>query len=52
MQPTFEVQFAPAKIIFGDGTIDRTGEMIEALGCARALILSTPQQSDQAVTLG
>ena len=38
----------PSRILFGDGFISRTAEMVRDLGCSRALILSTPQQKQQA----
>ena len=38
----------PAKVIFGSNLLDRVAEEIAALGCSRALVLSTPQQEDAA----
>jgi maleylacetate reductase len=48
MQEQFEVTFRPAHIIFGDGSIDKTGELVRTLGCSKALIISTPFQRQQA----
>jgi len=48
MQDQFDLQVSPARIVFGDGSISRTAEMVRDLGCARAFVLSTPQQKDQA----
>ncbi|MFE7170312.1 maleylacetate reductase [Streptomyces sp. NPDC057616] len=36
------------KVVFGSGTRDRIPEEAEALGCRRVLVLSTPDQTDQA----
>jgi len=47
----FELRVNPARIVFGAGTIGRTGEMIRQLGCSRALILSTPHQKAEAERL-
>ncbi|MGR3344294.1 MAG: maleylacetate reductase [Paracoccaceae bacterium] len=51
VQAQFEVTFRPAQIVFGDGTISRTAELVRALGCANALVLSTPYQQPQAEDL-
>ena len=51
MQHAFEVQLNPSKVVFGDGAVARTAEMVEALGCTRALVLSTPNHADQAEAL-
>src|SRR4051812_14834580 len=50
MEP-FELRVNPARIAFGAGAIDRTGEMIRQLGCSRALVLSTPHQKAEAEKL-
>lgn len=50
MQP-FTYEALPARVIFGAGTLARTGEEIAALGCGRALVLSTPEQRDMAEAL-
>ena len=47
MQP-FTYVGAPSRVLFGSGTLDRVGEEVRALGCGRALVLSTPQQADAA----
>ena len=47
----FELKVNPARIVFGAGTIGRTGEMIRQLGCSRALVLSTPHQKIEAEKL-
>jgi alcohol dehydrogenase class IV len=46
MQP-FSYTALPGKVIFGFGTLAQTADEIRALGCSRALLLSTPQQVDQ-----
>jgi maleylacetate reductase len=47
----FEYSGNPARIIFGEGALARAGEAVESLGCRRALVLSTPAQSDDAEAL-
>ncbi|CAI8904994.1 maleylacetate reductase [Pseudomonas sp. IT-P218] len=47
MQP-FIFNVLPGRVIFGSGTLSQVGDEIRGLGCARALVLSTPQQKDQA----
>ena len=42
----------PGKVVFGFGTINQVGPEIESLGCHRAIVLTTPPQSQTAVTLG
>lgn len=39
------------RVIFGSGTQERAGEEVERLGHARALVLSTPNQRDDAEAL-
>lgn len=51
LQSEFELTLNPARIVFAEGAITRTQEMVEALGCKRALVLSTPGQIDQAQAL-
>ena len=51
MSLEFEYSANPAKIIFGQGVLSRTGEMIEALGCRRALVLATNFQKPDAEAL-
>jgi alcohol dehydrogenase class IV len=41
----------PARVIFGAGSLEHLGREIELLGATRALVLSTPQQRDQAEAL-
>lgn len=41
----------PTRVVFGAGSLARTGEEIERLGCKCALVLSTPQQEEQARNL-
>ena len=50
MQP-FTYTALPAKVTFGFGTLAVIGDEIRALGCSRALVLSTPQQVDAARAL-
>jgi alcohol dehydrogenase class IV len=47
MQP-FTYVGAPSRVVFGFGTLDRIPEEVKALGCSRALVLSTPQQAADA----
>jgi maleylacetate reductase len=51
MQDQFELKISPAQIIFGDGALTRTAELVRALGCRKALILATPFQQQQAEEL-
>ncbi|WP_371866550.1 maleylacetate reductase [Pseudoduganella dura] len=39
------------RVIFGAGTLTRTGEELATLGCGRALVLSTPEQEEAAHAL-
>lgn len=50
MQPFIHIG-SPARIVFGRGSIARTAEEVRTLGATRALILSTPQQRQQAEAL-
>lgn len=43
MQP-FSFTSDPVRVIFGRGTSAKVGDEIKRLGCARALVLTTPQQ--------
>ncbi|WP_053160810.1 maleylacetate reductase [Pseudomonas sp. P1.8] len=45
MQP-FIYNALPSRVIFGFGTLAQTADEIRALGCSRALVLTTPQQRD------
>ena len=47
----FTYEALPARVIFGAGSLDRLPEEIQRLGASRALILSTPEQRDQAQTV-
>jgi len=38
----------PAQVIFGSGTLGQVADAVTSLGRSRALVLSTPQQIDQA----
>jgi alcohol dehydrogenase class IV len=44
----FIYESLPMRVRFGSGTIGLLGEEVARLGCRRALVLSTPQQADQA----
>jgi len=39
---------APSRVVFGSGVLARVPAEVEALGCRRTLVLSTPQQADDA----
>src|SRR3954463_2609677 len=41
----------PVRVIFGRGTLDKVADEVRRLGCSRALVLSTPQQTEQAADL-
>ena len=47
----YHLEETGVRVRFGVGVLDETGHEIERLGCKRALILSTPQQSDTALSL-
>ncbi len=51
MQAEFEYAGSPARIIFGEGSLARTGEALHDLDCRRALVLSTPFQRADAELL-
>jgi maleylacetate reductase len=42
---------APSRVVFGFGTLERVPDEVKALGCSRALVLSTPQQAGDARAL-
>lgn len=44
----FVYQGAPARVVFGTGTIAKVGEEADKLGIKRALVLSTPEQKGEA----
>lgn len=48
MTLSFTYQASPARIVFGKGTSANVGTWVEALGCRRALVLSTPHQAADA----
>jgi len=50
MRP-FVYNALPARVVFGVGTIGQVADEVRGLGCSRALILSTPQQHDDAERL-
>jgi alcohol dehydrogenase class IV len=47
----FTYNALPARVIFGEGTLTQLPAELERLGVARALVLATPQQQDQAKAL-
>ncbi|MCW5719800.1 MAG: maleylacetate reductase [Devosia sp.] len=47
----FSYQGSSAQIVFGRGALSRAAEVIAALGCQRVLVLSTPQQAEDAERL-
>ena len=47
MQP-FTYVGAPSRVVFGFGVLDCVPDEVKALGCGRALVLSTPQQAGDA----
>lgn len=50
-QPSFEAKMASVKVLFGPGSRHDVGEEVDALGCSRAMVLSTPAQSDAALAI-
>ena len=50
MQP-FTYVGAPSRVVFGFGVLERIPDEVKALGCGRALVLSTPQQADAGLDL-
>ena len=44
----FAYEALPGRVVFGVGSLDRLAEEVERLGVAKALVLSTPQQREQA----
>ncbi len=50
MRP-FVYNALPARVVFGVGTIGQVADEVRRLDCRRALILSTPQQQDDAERL-
>ncbi|MBB4508681.1 maleylacetate reductase [Rhizobium leguminosarum] len=51
MSRDFIYNGSPAHIVFGEGKSAAAGEWVEKLGCANALVLSTPQQKADAEAL-
>jgi maleylacetate reductase len=47
----FVYQSQPQRIVFGSGTLAAAGEELARLGCGRAFVLTTPQQSESARVL-
>jgi maleylacetate reductase len=47
----FVYQGSPQRIVFGAGTRSKIGEEAARLGMKRALVISTPEQKDQAETI-
>ena len=50
-RPTFTFPGIATRVIFGSGTLAQTGDEIARLGHARALVLSTPGQAEDARAL-
>ena len=48
---SFIYEASPGRVVFGAGALDHLPREIEQLGARRALVLSTPQQSDLASAL-
>ncbi|WP_018701087.1 maleylacetate reductase [Amorphus coralli] len=46
MTRSFTYRGMPHEVVFGDGASAGIGERIDALGCSRALVLTTPHQAD------
>jgi len=44
----FAYEALPGRVVFGVGSLDRLADEVERLGVAKALVLSTPQQRQQA----
>ena len=44
----FVYEALPGRVVFGLGSLDRLAEEVERLGVAKVLVLSTPQQREQA----
>jgi alcohol dehydrogenase class IV len=48
MVPKFLYEALPCRVIFGVGSLERLSEEVEQLGAHHALVLSTPEQADEA----
>ena len=44
----FVYQGSPQRVVFGSGTLRQVGDEVALLGIKQALVLSTPEQKDQA----
>lgn len=44
----FLYQGQPSRVIFGAGSLSRLAEEVDHLGARKALVLSTPEQAEQA----
>ena len=51
MRQGFTYTALPVRVVFGSGTLGRVPDELRALGCRRALVLSTPEQQDAAESL-
>ncbi len=51
MTEAFTYTALPSRVVFGSGTLARIPEELRALGCGRALVLSTPEQKDAAAAV-
>jgi len=47
MEP-FVYEALPARVVFGHGTVERLPDEVARLGCARTLLVATPQQAREA----
>jgi alcohol dehydrogenase class IV len=45
---SFVYTSAPSRVVFGSGAVSDVADEVAALGCRRALVLSTPEQSEAA----
>jgi maleylacetate reductase len=51
MTQAFTYNALPSRVVFGSGTLLQVPDELRALGCRRALVLSTPEQQDAAQSL-
>jgi len=47
----FTYSSAPARIVFGAGRMADLADEVDRLGCRRALVITTPEQSDHVASL-
>lgn len=47
MSDNFIYQAAPARVLFGSGTLQQLGQEVERLGARRAMVLSTPGRGER-----